>query len=131
MTYPTMPNPALQPNDDKKRSPKARTTIPRGHRNALVIPQAQPQPQRQPLPRPSKPLRRKFPRWLLILPFIFGGLIVMVLLLSVLGLRLAFANTILPQVTVAGIDIGGMTVEEAEAVLSRNHSIVLTDNERT
>lgn len=131
MTYPTMPNPALQPDDNKKRSQNARTTVPHGHRNVPSIPQAQPQIQRQPLPRPSRPLRRKFPRWLLILPFVFGGLVVIVLLLSVVGLRLAFANTILPQVTVAGIDVGGMTVEEAETVLSRNHSIELTDGERT
>jgi lipoprotein-anchoring transpeptidase ErfK/SrfK len=132
MTYPTMPNPALQPNDDKKRSKKPRITIPSGHRNAPhSIPQAQPQRQSQPLRRPSKPLRRKFPRWLLILPFVFGGLVVMVLLMSVLGLRLAFANTILPQVTVAGIEVGGMTVEEAETVISRNQSIILSDENRT
>jgi lipoprotein-anchoring transpeptidase ErfK/SrfK len=118
-----MPNPSLQPDKNKKQQPKyAATTV-----------QSQPKLQsRQVLRRPSQPLRfkRKLPRWLLILPVVFIGLFMLVMVLSALGLWLAFANKILPQVQVAGIDVGGMTINEAEGVLSRNQTIQLVDGNR-
>jgi hypothetical protein len=122
MSYPTMPNPALKPDNNKKQQPKHVATTVRAQ--AAI-------PQKQALRRSSKSHKRKVPRWLVIVPLVFIGLIMMVMVMSAMGLWLAFANKILPQVTVAGIDVGGMTVDEAETVLSRNQSIQLVDGNRT
>lgn len=121
--YPTMPNPALQP---KKPSSQRRQV----NQPAPVIPRPV-QSRRQVSQRPSRP-KKKFPFWLLLLPI---GLIFVVMLFLCSGfflLQLSYANSILPNVYVGEVKLGGLSQTEAEQVLSSQwQHITLSDNERT
>lgn len=95
------------------------------------------QPQAQPLPRPRRqPLKLRLPRNPLALALIGVGAAAVftasILVALFLGALLLFSSgRILPGVSVAGIRVGGMQVDEAAAVLGDAlQSLAVRDGER-
>ncbi len=124
--YNTVPNPAVQPR--KKQSAPRPAPVPPPR-----IPAASPsQPHRK--SRPAKAHKKRHNRKLLLLVIPLMGILTLgfVVLGSLVAVRVAFADTMLPGVYVGELHLGGLTQPEAAQVLSREwNQITLRDGERT
>jgi lipoprotein-anchoring transpeptidase ErfK/SrfK len=76
--------------------------------------------------------RRRAAHWWVVVPVaIIAGVLFMVLM-GIIAVRMAYADTIYPRVQVAQVDLGGMTPAQAETALTRSWgAITLRDGERT
>jgi len=118
---PTMPNPALRsrgkPNTPKVQSP---------------LPPAPPHAAPQMLPKQNAPRRKKpVPKWLWLVPLgvIFMGIMFCGGILAIVGI--SYSNKILPGVSIAGVDVGGLTEEQAQIRLNSGwRKITLRDDDR-
>jgi lipoprotein-anchoring transpeptidase ErfK/SrfK len=135
-----MANRSPQPAPRQQYPPKAQPQQPAAHPPHRAPQQAQPaRPQAAPRPakRPAQalPLPKLSKRtWLLL----GGGTLLMIVTFcaaSTLGVGLIYAGGgILPGVQVAGVDVGGQSVEEATITMDNHwqqNGILLADNERT
>ncbi len=121
----TVPNPALQPR--KKQTTPHPQPAPR-------IPAAAPsQPLRKkPLPANRKPRHPRKKLLLLVIPLLGILTLGVVVLGSLIAVRVAFAETMLPGVQVGQVALGGYDRSEAAQVLNREWSrITLRDGDRT
>lgn len=115
--YPTLPNPKLQP-------PRA------AHKpmRPLPAPPRPQQPPRRPLPRKQA---RRVSRWLLIVPILCLVLAGVLTASTLVGVRMAYGDAILPQVYVGDVALGGMSEAEAAQTLRRAWgAITLRDQNR-
>lgn len=116
--YNTVPNPAVQPRK-KQATPR--------------IPAAAPaNPQKKPIPPKARKKRSNQKLLLLLIPLMGILTLGFVVLGSLIAVRLAFADTMLPGVYVGELHLGGLTQPEAAQVLSREwNQITLRDADRT
>lgn len=123
--YPTMPNPKLQP--------RGTASAEQTRQNVRSIPE----PPRSPQPAPPRQRvyhkkSNRFPRWLLLLPIalVMGAGVLTVS--TLMALRMAYADTILPQVYVGEVALGGLGEAEAAQELQQNwNMLLLQDGERS
>jgi lipoprotein-anchoring transpeptidase ErfK/SrfK len=117
--YRTVQNPSLKKNQNPQKAPPR----PQGH----YIPAPRTVKGQGLAPKTTK-TKGKFPRWLLLLPVGFFGLVILCVGGVMLGVFLSYSNSILPRVQVGDIELGGMTQEEAALELSQNWgNLVLSD----
>lgn len=122
--YPTMPNPALQPN--KASAQRKQRTV----RSAPIIAHPVQETRRQLAQRPIRP-KRKFPLWLFVIPLGLFGTVFFFLCGGLFLLQMSYANSILPHVYVGELSLGGLSQTKAEQVLSTQwQNISLNDGER-
>lgn len=122
--YRTMPNKASKPKPKYnlgKRPVPARKVV-----NATYPPV-------RPKQAPRKSAKKsKLSMWLILLPIGLMGVFLLGLVGSYVIFQLSFANRILPQVEVAGIDVGNMTEAEAISYLTQAWSTLsLSDGSQT
>ena len=88
--------------------------------NGEVLPN---KPTRQYPPLPKAPKKNKSSgvgKWLILVPVMGVIFVLFALLMGILGLRLVYADTILPRVESAGVELGGLTQAEAAQALQAN-----------
>lgn len=120
----TMPSPAMtRPNPAIQQATIATTPPKITHPHTPTTPKA---------PTRHKPHQRNTKTWL-----IFGGLGVLtfigtIIIAIILGVGVIYGDGILPNVSVAGINLGGMSEDEAISALNSQWTVVtLRDGERT
>lgn len=108
----------------------AKRPVPRGGHIRPNTPQAPLSYSPPALARPKAAQKRALPRWLFFVPIGFFVALFVLVIMSLFGLRLAFANTILPNVQVGDVELGGLNEAEAAQVLATQwDSVVLRDEE--
>lgn len=127
--YRTMPNPALQPRRPAKQAnAPAQNTRQTSHHP----PNQRAMNQQRPAHRASQAKRKQFPRWLLLIPLVLVIVILGMMTLSVLALRLSYADRILPQVQVGMVSVGNLSPERAAQKLTSEWGrlILVADGQR-
>ena len=118
-----MLNPALQPRGKSAQ------------RVQQPVPQHVPMPPRQQTASPQlrqSPKKKKSYRWAWVLLTVFVGLFFTFIGMMMLGVMVIYSIGILPAVSVSGVNLGGMSEQEAVAELSREwDQIILRDGDRT
>ncbi|MCA9913431.1 MAG: hypothetical protein KC496_08775 [Anaerolineae bacterium] len=110
--YNTVPNPAVQP---RKKQPAPLRPAPQPRIPAA----APPQPQKKPVPAHAPRKRRNRKLLLLVIPLMGILTLGFVVLGSLIAVRVAFADTMLPGVYVGDVHLGGLSQSEDTQVLSR------------
>ncbi len=101
----------------------------------VIRPASPPQPpvrQAAPRPRPQAPPKTRSSWWLIAPLALIGVLMVSTCAALTLGAGLIYGRGVLPQVSVAGVNLGGLSESAAAAALqSEWQSLTLRDGERT
>ena len=107
--------------DDRTRSRQPEETLPPGEwrRRHMVWPEIEPAYQMAAPARPRPRRRRRVPQWWRIPAAVVGGLVLLALLLlgGIAWVEWSNQGRIYPNVYVAGVNLGGMTPDDAEVAL--------------
>ena len=117
-----MPNPALQPHNRVTKSPQRPIPAPsynQNHSPALRIPA-------------SVQKKKRSYRWVWLLSAMVVCMLFCVIGAFSLGIMFVYSNGILPAISVSGIELGGLSEQEATAKLNSEwDTLVLRDGDRT